>query len=284
MPFGAGGNKQNKSVAHAPQVLLSSRMRVLFLGDIVGKVGRNCVEAVLPMLVENHEPDFVLVNGENSAAGLGITPKIADDLLAIGVDGITLGNHAFHKREIEAYVEKEQRIIRPANLPPGIPGRGWMTLTKGGKSFSVANICGRTFMAEYENPFIYVDSFIEDTPDTPIRIVDFHGEATSEKMAFAYYVEGRVSAVLGTHTHVQTADERILAEHTAFISDVGMCGPSNSVIGMDREIVLKRFLTLMPIRFEVATGPGVISGVVIDVKEDTGAATSIERILMRDIR
>jgi metallophosphoesterase (TIGR00282 family) len=259
-------------------------MRVLFLGDIVGKIGRNCVESVLPMLVENHEPDFVLVNGENSAAGLGITPKIADDLFSLGVDGITLGNHAFHKREVEPYVEKEPRIIRPANLPPGIPGRGWMTLQKGDKSLAVANICGRTFMADYENPFLYVDRFIEETPETRARVVDFHGEATSEKTAFAYYVEGRVSAVLGTHTHVQTADERILGDHTAFISDVGMCGPQNSVIGMDREIVLKRFLTLMPIRFEVATGPGVISGVIIDVKDDTGAATSIERIQMRDIR
>lgn len=259
-------------------------MRVLFLGDIVGKAGRNCVEAVVPMLVENHEPDFVLVNGENSAAGLGITPKIADDLFSIGVDGITLGNHAFHKREIEAYVESEPRIIRPANFPPGLPGRGWMTLTKQDRSIGVANICGRTFMAEYENPFLSVDRFIEEADNTPVRIVDFHAEATSEKTAFAYYVEGRVSAVLGTHTHVQTADERILGEHTAFISDVGMCGPSDSVIGMDREIVLKRFLTLMPVRFEVATGPGVISGVIIDVKADTGAATSIERILMRDIR
>jgi len=259
-------------------------MRVLFLGDIVGKVGRNCVEAVLPMLVENHKPDFILVNAENSAAGLGVTPKIADDLFALGVDGITLGNHAFHKREIEAYIESEQRIVRPANLPPGTPGRGWMTLTKDDKSIAVANVCGRTFMAEYDNPFTVTQQFLEETANTPARLVDFHAEATSEKMAYAYYVEGKVSAVLGTHTHVQTADERILGEHTAFISDVGMCGPSDSVIGMDREIVLKRFLTLMPIRFEVATGPGVISGVIIDVKEETGAATSIERILMRDIR
>lgn len=259
-------------------------MRILFLGDIVGRVGRDCVEAVLPMLVENHAPDFLLVNGENSAAGLGITPKIADDLFGLGVDGITLGNHAFHKREIEAYLENEPRIIRPANMPPGLPGRGWMTLKKGALSMSVANVCGRTFMAEYDNPFTATDQFLEATAATPVRLIDFHAEATSEKMAFAFFVEGRVSAVLGTHTHVQTADERILGEHTAFITDVGMCGPSNSVIGMDREIVLKRFLTLMPVRFEVATGPGVISGVVIDVQQDTGAATSIERIQMRDIR
>lgn len=254
------------------------------MGDIVGRVGRDCVEAVLPTLVENHTPDFVLVNGENSAAGLGITPKIADDLFNLGVDGITLGNHAFHKREIESYLENEPRIIRPANLPPGLPGRGWMTLTKAEQSMSVANICGRTFMAEYDNPFTVTDQFLAATATTPVRLIDFHAETTSEKMAFAFFVEGRVSAVLGTHTHVQTADERILGEHTAFISDVGMCGPSNSVIGMDREIVLKRFLTLMPVRFEVATGPGVISGVVIDVQPDTGAATSIERIQMRDIR
>jgi metallophosphoesterase (TIGR00282 family) len=259
-------------------------MRILFLGDIVGKVGRDCVADVLPMLVENHQPEFVIVNAENSAAGLGVTPKIADDLFAIGVDGITLGNHAFHKKEIEDYLENEPRIIRPANMPPGLPGRGWMTLEKNGNAVSIANICGRTFMAEYENPFIAADNFVDSTPTTPVRVIDFHAEATSEKTAFAFFVEGRVSAVLGTHTHVQTADERILGEHTAFISDVGMCGPSDSVIGMDRDIVLRRFLTLRPIRFEVAGGPGVISGVVLDVQPDTGAAISIERIQMRNIR
>ena len=259
-------------------------MRILFLGDIVGKVGRDCVADVLPMLNENHQPDFVLANAENSAAGLGVTPKIADDLFALGVDGITLGNHAFHKKEIEDYLDKEPRIIRPANMPPGLPGRGWMSIEKSGQAISIANICGRTFMAEYENPFTWADSFVEATPTTPVRIIDFHAEATSEKMAFAFHVESRVSAVLGTHTHVQTADERILAEHTAFISDVGMCGPSDSVIGMDREIVLRRFLTLRPVRFEVAGGPGVISGLVLDVQPDTGAAISIERIQMRNIR
>jgi metallophosphoesterase (TIGR00282 family) len=235
------------------------------------------------MLIENNAPDFVIVNAENSAAGLGITPKIADDLFARGVDGITLGNHAFHKREIEDYLEREPRIIRPANMPAGLPGRGWMTLNKNGMSISIANICGRTFMAEYENPFTAADAFIEQSSEMPVRIIDFHAEATSEKMAFAYYVEGKVSAVVGTHTHVQTADERILAGHTAFISDVGMCGPEDSVIGMNREIVLKRFLTLLPIRFEVATGSGVISGVLLDVQQNTGAALSIKRIQLRDI-
>jgi metallophosphoesterase (TIGR00282 family) len=259
-------------------------MRILFLGDIVGKVGRDCVEAALPSLLETHTPDFILVNAENSAAGLGVTPKIAEDLFKWGVDGITLGNHAFHKREIDDYLEKDHRIIRPANMPPGLPGKGWMTLQKVGLSLSVANICGRTFMSEYENPFLAADGFVAGTPDTPVRIVDFHAEATSEKIAFAFYLESRVSGVLGTHTHVQTADERILAGHTAFISDVGMCGPMDSVIGMNREIVLKRFLTLLPIRFEVASGPGVISGVLLDVQQDTGAATSIERIQIRDIR
>ena len=259
-------------------------MRILFLGDIVGKVGRDCVEAVLPTLIETHSPDFVLVNGENSAAGLGITPKIADDLFALGVDGITLGNHAFHKREIEDYLDKEPRIIRPANMPPGLSGKGWMIIEKNEHRIAVANVCGRVFMSEYDNPFTATDKFLEETEDVPVRIVDFHAEATSEKVAYAYYAEGKVSAVLGTHTHVQTADERILGEHTAFISDVGMCGPSDSVIGMDKDIVIKRFLTLLPLRFEVAGGPGVISGVVLDVQPDTGAAISIERIQMRDIR
>lgn len=258
-------------------------MRIVFLGDIVGKVGRDCVADVLPMLRENHKPDFLLVNGENSAAGLGITPKIADDLFGLGVDGITLGNHAFHKREIEPYLDSEPRIVRPANLPPSLPGRGWMTLEKDGMAVSVANICGRTFMAEYESPFLAADKFLEEMRGTPVRLIDFHAETTSEKMAFGFHVEGRASAVLGTHTHVQTADERILVEHTAFISDVGMCGPQNSVIGMDRDIVVERFRTLRPIRMEVAKGKGVISGVVLDVQQDTGAATSIERIQIRDL-
>ncbi|MBA3727387.1 MAG: TIGR00282 family metallophosphoesterase [Armatimonadetes bacterium] len=258
-------------------------MRILFLGDIVGKTGRQAVEATLPILIEQYNPDFVLANGENAAAGLGITPDIADRLFATGVDGITLGNHAFQKRDIPEYLNSNKNIIRPANFPPGTAGRGTMTLEKNGMKLSVANFCGRVFMAEYDDPFRGADKFISEAP-AACKLIDFHCEATSEKMAFGYYVDGRVSAVIGTHTHVQTADERILGGGTAFITDVGMCGPQDSVIGMDREIILRRFTTLMPEKFEVAGGPSVISGVVVNVKDDTGAAESIERILLRDIK
>jgi metallophosphoesterase (TIGR00282 family) len=259
-------------------------MRILFLGDIVGKVGRLAVSAVLPTLIETHVPDFVLVNGENSAAGLGITSDIAKKLLAEGVDGITLGNHAFHRREIGNYLNEEPRIIRPMNYPPGTAGRGSMTLEKNGIKLAVANVCGRVFMAEYDDPFRAVDKFIAETADSPCRLIDFHAEATSEKMAIAYHVDGRASAVLGTHTHVQTADEKVLPDGTAFISDVGMCGPQESIIGMDKGIILRKFQTLMPEKFEVAEGPSVICGVVMNVQSDTGAAQSIERIQLRDIR
>lgn len=257
-------------------------MRILFLGDIVGKVGRSIVEAFLPMLQEKHSPDFTIANGENAAAGIGITSDIADKLFAAGVDGITLGNHAFQKRDIHAYLDLPKKIIRPANFPPGTPGRGSMLLEKNGKRLAVANICGRVFMSEYDDPFRAAAKFIQEA-DAHCKLIDFHAEATSEKMAFGFFVDGKVSAVVGTHTHVQTADERILPGGTAFISDVGMCGPQDSVIGMDKEIVLKRFTTLLPERFEVASGPGVISGAVINVQEDTGTADAIERILLRDI-
>lgn len=254
----------------------------MFLGDIVGKTGRNIVQAMLPALLDEYQPDFVIANGENAAAGLGITAEIARQLLQNGVDGITLGNHAFHKKEIGEFLEEEPRVVRPANFPAGVPGKGWMTLTKGSGRLAVANFCGRVFMSEYDDPFRMVDQFIADTEGC-MRLIDFHAEATSEKMAFAFYVDGRVAAVLGTHTHVQTADERILPQGTAFLSDVGMCGPQDSIIGMDKDIILRRFLTLLPEKFEVATGPGVICGAVIDVQPDTGLATSIQRIQIRDI-
>ncbi|HWP30765.1 MAG TPA: TIGR00282 family metallophosphoesterase [Fimbriimonadales bacterium] len=256
-------------------------MRILFLGDIVGRVGRRCVQQCLPSLKETYKPDFVLANGENAAAGIGITPELADEMLGWGIDGITLGNHAFAKKEITPYLDQTTCVIRPANFPSDAPGKGWMTLTKGDHQLGVINLCGRIFMAEYDDPFRTADRLIRDLGMTTI-LIDFHAEATSEKNAFAWYMSDRASAVVGTHTHVQTADERILNGRTAYITDVGMCGAQESVIGMEREKVLKRFLTLMPEKFEPASGAGIINGVVIEVAED-GTATHIERVFWKDI-
>ncbi|MCH7944433.1 MAG: TIGR00282 family metallophosphoesterase [Armatimonadetes bacterium] len=254
-----------------------SEYRILFLGDIVGRPGRRVVLSELPSLIDAHDPLFVVVNGENSAGGVGITPDIADELFKAGIDAITLGNHAFNKREVFDYLESGMPIVRPANLPQGTPGRGMAVVEKGGVKLAVANLCGRIFLDGYDDPFQVVEHLIDEA-GTDHVLIDFHAEATSEKMAFAYHVDGRATAVIGTHTHVTTADEQVLPGGTAFITDVGMCGPQPSVIGMDKEVVLRRFRTSMPTRFEVAKHPGVISGVTISVKIGTGRATGIERV------
>lgn len=264
-------------------------MRVLFLGDIVGKVGRKAVRAALPKLVETHQPDFVIANAENAAGGTGCTPQVAEELLGLGIDALTLGNHAFQKREISPYLEAHENVLRPANFPPGTPGPEFAVLSKPSRHkpqsalrLGLVNLCGRVFMADFDDPFRTADRILEELGGVPI-LFDFHAEATSEKAAFAWYVDGRACAVIGTHTHVQTADERILPGGTAFISDAGMCGPYNSVIGVEKDIILRRFLTLMPEKFEVAAGPGVICGVVVDVQDETGNATRIERVFWTDV-
>lgn len=259
-----------------------SAYRILFLGDVVGKPGRAIVREGLPSLIDTYKPLFVVINGENSAGGVGITPDIAEELFQAGAHAITLGNHAFNKREIGAYLETGKPIVRPSNMPPGTPGRGLVEVEQGGIRLAVMNICGRVFMDPYDDPFREANRLLEGL-ETPHRLVDFHAEATSEKLAMGYHLDGRVTAVLGTHTHVATADERILPGGTAAITDVGMTGPVDSVLGMDKEIILSRFRTSMPQRFEVANGPGVICGVVIDVNE-TGRATSIERVKFGDAR
>lgn len=247
----------------------------------MGRPGRSAVQNLLPSLIEQHEPLFVLANGENSAGGVGITPPIANELFRYGIDGLTLGNHAFQKREIGEYLDSGKPIARPSNMPPSVPGTGHFQLERAGVTLTVINLCGRVFMEPYDDPFREVDRLLADLK-TPHILIDFHGEATSEKIAFGWHVDGRASAVLGTHTHIPTADERILPEGTAYITDVGMSGPENGVIGMDREIVVKRFLTTLPAKFEVAAGPGVICGVVIDVQRETGRARSIRRVRIAD--
>lgn len=254
-----------------------STYSILFLGDVVGKPGREAVARHMPALFREHRPLFCVVNGENSAAGVGITPAIAEELFAAGADAITLGNHAFNKKEIYEYLDRDRPIVRPANLPPLAPGRGVTVVAKDGISLAVVNLCGRVFLDGYDDPFRAIDAILEGL-DTPHVLLDFHAEATSEKIAMGWHLNGRASAVVGTHTHVATADERVLPGGTATITDVGMCGPADSVLGMDREVILYRFRSSMPTRFEVADQPGVISGVVIDVQREDGRAVSIRRV------
>lgn len=248
---------------------------ILFIGDVVGSPGREVLQAGLPHLQERHSPLFTIVNGENAASGVGITPKIADSFYSWGIDAITLGNHAFNRREIGPYLNEGKPIVRPANMAAGTPGKGLTTIEKSGKRLAIANLCGRVFMDGYNDPFEVVETLLKEAGDTPF-FLDFHGEATSEKIAMGYHLQGRALAVVGTHTHVATADERILPGGTAVITDVGMTGPVDGVIGMNRDIILARFRTGMPAKFDVAEGPSVISAVSIEV-DDSGKAVNIQR-------
>jgi len=254
-----------------------SEYTILFLGDVVGRPGRTAVQQGLPSLIDTHRPLFTIVNGENAAGGVGITPDIAEEIYRAGADAITLGNHAFNKRDIGPFLETKRPIVRPGNMPKDVPGRGCCVVEKEGIRLAVMNLCGRVYMESYDDPFAAFDQLV-GTLDTPHIFLDFHAEATSEKIAMGYHADGRASVVVGTHTHVTTADETVLEGGTAYITDVGMCGPVRSVLGMDREIILKRFRTTLPQRFEVANEPGVISGVVVGVERDTGRATRIARI------
>ncbi len=258
----------------------------MMLGDLVGKVGRDAARTMLPMLQEQYAPDLIVVNGENAAAGRGITPEIAKDLLAAGVDAITLGNHAWSRRDIGGYLDREPRVLRPANYPEGTPGVGHGVFTaRDGSLVGVANLMGRVFMDPINDPFRAADQILECCGKrTKVTFIDFHAEATSEKMAMGYYLDGRASAVVGTHTHVQTADERILPNGTAYITDVGMVGPQDSIIGMESDAVVEKFLTQLPKRFQVAEGAVTLCGVFVDVDPESGAAQHIERIQIRDIQ
>jgi len=255
-------------------------MRVLMVGDVVGKSGRKATQEWLPILREEHGIDFVIVNGENTAGGIGITPDIARSFLVqSGVDVVTLGNHAFGKREIYPYLDEEPRLLRPANYPPGAPGQGYGIYPSRFGPVAVVSLQGRTFMEPVDDPFRAADTILETVHrSTRIVFIDFHAEATSEKQAFGWYVDGRASAVVGTHTHVQTADERILPGGTAYLTDVGMTGPVDSIIGMRRDIVIPKFVSLLPARFEVAEGESQLCAVLIDVDPATGRATAVHRI------
>lgn len=251
-------------------------MNVLLIGDVMGKPGRKVVAALLPELRKELKLDVVIANGENAAAGRGLTERTAQDLFDAGVDVITSGNHIYDQKEVISLLEQEVPILRPANYPPSAPGRGIVSQ----KGATVLNLQGRTFMAEIDCPFRGADAALADVPEGAVVVVDIHAEATSEKAAIGRYLDGRVSAVVGTHTHVATADARVLPNGTAYVTDAGMCGPRESIIGNDIEAVLERFLTAMPTRMPVAEKSPTLqfNSVLIDIDESTGRARSIERV------
>ena len=255
------------------------RMHILFIGDIVGKPGREILRQALPPLLDQYEIDLVIVNVENAAGGIGVTRDVADGIRNLGVDVMTSGNHIWDKKEALDYIEREPRLIRPANYPDA-PGAGhYVAHTPAGLAVGVINVMGRVFMTPLDNPFHVVRREIECVREqTNLIVVDFHAEATSEKLAMGWHLDGEVTAVVGTHTHVQTADERILPRGTAYITDVGMTGPHDSVIGVETHAVLSRFVTGMPSRFETSSANRRINGVVIAADDTTGRATAIERV------
>jgi metallophosphoesterase (TIGR00282 family) len=255
-----------------------SDFRILFVADVVGHPGRDAVKAILPRLKAEFEPQLTVVNGENSAAGFGLTAKLADELMGYGADVITTGNHVFAQKEFLAELPTLERVIRPANFPPDAPGKGWCVVNAGGQDVLVMNLMGRIFIDPIDDPFRAADAILAEHPGIRISLCDMHAEATSEKTAMGWYLDGRVSAVVGTHTHIPTADARVLPGGTAYCTDVGMVGPRDGCIGMDKDVVLKRFLTGVPNRFVVASGPVTFNSVLVTINTSTGRATSIQRL------
>ena len=252
--------------------------KILFVADVVGEPGRKAVEAILPELKKSRRPDLTVVNGENSAGGFGLTVKTIKELKAAGADVITTGNHVYDQREFVPELAAQERVLRPHNFPPGAPGTGFCVVAAGGEEVLVMNLMGRLFMNAIDDPFRAADAILAAEPGRKIVLCDFHAEATSEKLAMGWYLDGRASAVVGTHTHVPTADARVLPGGTAFCTDVGMVGPRDSVIGMDRENVIKRFLTAVPQKWRVADGPVTFNSVLITIDRLSGRSTSIQRI------
>ena len=261
-------------------------MFLLVVGDVHGRPGRRILKERLSRLRAHYDARFIIANGENAAGGAGLSREVAGEIFAAGVDVITGGNHIWQHRDARELLDADPHIVRPLNYPPGVPGRGvTVAASKDGVPVAVLNLQGRVFMPEVDDPFRAVSAELEGLRERArVIVLDFHAEATSEKIAMGWYLDGKVSALIGTHTHVQTADERILPEGTAYISDVGMTGPRDGVIGMDRERILERFLTGLPVRFEVAAGPAQLSAVAVEVDEETGKARRIERILEVDAR
>ncbi len=262
---------------------MDAPFRILFIGDIFGQPGRHAVKEKLPELVQEFSPQLILANGENAAAGFGITPPLVEELLDLGIAVLTSGNHIWDKKEIIPYLagHADGRLLRPANFPAPAPGHGlYVGKTPLGVPYAVLNLQGRIFMPSLDCPFRTADALLATLPpEIKIRIVDVHAEATSEKLALGWYLDGRVTAVVGTHTHIPTADERVLPKGSAYITDLGMTGPYDSVIGIEKEPVIKKFLDQMPARFEVARGDVRLSGTLIEADPADGRALSIRRIM-----
>jgi metallophosphoesterase (TIGR00282 family) len=253
-------------------------LKVLFIGDIVGSVGREALKRNLPKLKSKFQPDFIVVNGENAAAGRGITESIANDFFSLGVDGITMGNHTWDNKDIFRFIANESRLIRPANFPDA-PGEGYTILKNGSKKLAIVNMQGRTFLPPIDCPFQKADQIVDELKKhTACILFDFHAEATSEKIAMGWHLDGRVSVVVGTHTHVQTNDARILPNGTAYLTDVGMCGPVDGVLGMEKEAVLYKFKTQLPARFTVDEGEWQFHAVLVQLEDATGKASNIQLI------
>lgn len=259
-------------------------MRVLMIGDIVGKTGRRMVAEHVRRLRHQYAIDLVVANGENAAGGNGLTHDVLDELLSAGIDVLTSGNHIFDKKEIFQFIDDVPTLLRPLNLPPGTPGHGYVVVSPGGVPVLVANVAGRAFMPfQYDDPFRAIDSVIHAMAgEIGVVLVDFHAETTSEKVAMGWYLDGRASVVVGTHTHVQTADERILPHGTAYLTDLGMTGPADSVIGVKTELVLQKLTSQMPVRFDTAQGRGQFGALMVDIDEQSGKSTAIERFLVRE--
>jgi metallophosphoesterase (TIGR00282 family) len=267
-------------VSTARRLAESRSVKLLFVGDVVGGLGRRTLAALLPGLREEHRPDFVVVNGENAAGGVGITEKTARELLETGADAITLGNHAYRHREVYGFLDREERIVRPANYPKGSPGRGHTVVESNGRRLGVINLSGQVFLDAVRSPFAEADALLAELRNrADSLLIDMHGEATSEKVAMGWHVDGRATACLGTHTHVPTADARVLPGGTAYVTDVGMTGPRGGVIGVKREQALERFQTLTQVRFETSAEDPWLNAVLVEA-DDSGRATGILQLLV----
>lgn len=258
-------------------------MKIMLTGDVIGRPGRKAFRVHTPRLRKEKGIDIVIANGENSAGGKGITQSSLDELYHGGADIITTGNHVWDKKEVMEFIDREPFLLRPANYPEGTPGKGWCIYPFKAKNIGVINLSGRTFMPALDCPFQKVEQLLRELEGMcDVLLLDFHAEATSEKMAMGWYLDGRVQCVVGTHTHVQTADERILPKGTAYITDLGMVGPWNSILGVRTDIILKKFLSGLPVRFDLAEPPNVYSAVILELDDATGRATGIERVMLKE--